>query len=349
MSCGSNLDSVAMNPLRGVTLAGPEFGTQKPGFCAGDSGVFDRDYTWNSRQTVRWFASRGFGVFRIPFRWERMQPELGGALDVAEIRRLKKTVDWIESCGGEAILDLHNFGHYTFSTPNGPLEVALEQEVGGEKPLTAAHLADFWTRISVVFSNTAGVKAYGLMNEPHDLPDGAWKLCSQAAVSAIRKRGDKTAVLVAGDDWSNSELWEQANGPNSWIDDPANNFIYEAHCYFDYDASGEYKTGYDRELWLDPDLTKRPQTRLQPFINWCRRNHARGLMGEIGVPGHEKRWEPLLRDAIALLDMAEIPSCYWAAGEWWGDYPLSLQPRNDFTEQSSQMSWFLGGEGSKRP
>ena len=72
-------------------------------------------------------------------------------------------------------------------------------------------------------------------------------------------------------------------------------------------------------------------------------------MGEIGVPGHEKRWEPLLRDAISLFDMAEMPSCYWAAGEWWGDYPLSVQQRNDFTEQSSQMNWFLGGESCKSP
>jgi hypothetical protein len=38
------------------------------------------------------------------------------------------------------------------------------------------------------------------------------------------------------------------------------------------------------------------------------------------------------------LDRDGMDSCYWAAGEWWGDYPLSLQPRKDFTEPAPQLA-----------
>ena len=36
--------------------------------------------------------------------------------------------------------------------------------------MSAADLVDLWTRLSTAFKNNAGVYAYGLMNEPHDLP-----------------------------------------------------------------------------------------------------------------------------------------------------------------------------------
>ena len=46
----------------------------------------------------------------------------------------------------------------------------------------------------------------------------------------------------------------------------------------------------------------------------------------------------MLAGFLRELDRADMDSCYWAAGEWWGDYPLSLQPRKDFTEPAPQLA-----------
>ena len=64
---------------RGVNLSGAEFGeTHLP-------GVFDRDFTYNSEASFRYFASRGLTLIRVPIRWERIQPQPGGPLDAAQL------------------------------------------------------------------------------------------------------------------------------------------------------------------------------------------------------------------------------------------------------------------------
>ncbi len=330
-SCGSNREPMATNHLRAVSLAGAEFGTHKVGFSSDEPGVFDQDYTWNSKESVDWFAERGVAIFRIPFRWERLQPELMGPLDPKELARLKKMAGWVSKSGGKSLLDLHNYGRYFLNKDGEVVEAKL-----GSQDLPEIALVNFWQKLASEFAGNPSIYGYGIMNEPHDLALGVWKSASQAVVTGIREIGDHRLILVAGDRWSNSEMWVENNGQHAWIEDSANALAYEAHCYFDFDASGQYRTGYNRELRLDPDLEQRAQQRLQPFINWCRTNKVRGFLGEIGVPSHEPRWEALLKNALSILDMAEIPSCYWAAGEWWGEYPLSIQPKEDFSRSSHQ-------------
>lgn len=51
----------------GVNLAGAEFGqTNMP-------GIYNTDYTYPTVSTIDYFASKGFKLLRIPFRWERIQ------------------------------------------------------------------------------------------------------------------------------------------------------------------------------------------------------------------------------------------------------------------------------------
>ena len=33
---------------------------------------------------------------------------------------------------------------------------------------------------------------------------------------------------------------------------------------------------------------------------------------------------------------------YWAAGEWWGNYPLSIQPTRNFTKDSPLIEVLRG-------
>ena len=59
----------AQNPLRftGVNLAGADFGEgQLP-------GTFGKHYTYPTAEEVDYFTAKGMNVFRLPFRWERLQ------------------------------------------------------------------------------------------------------------------------------------------------------------------------------------------------------------------------------------------------------------------------------------
>jgi endoglucanase len=111
-----------------------------------------------------------------------------------------------------------------------------------------------WRRISRQFKDHPAVIGYTTMNEPikirprGDLPAiGVWQRASQAALTAIRKTGDAKVVMVSGYHWSSAHNWPRWN-PSPWINDPVNNFLYEAHHYWDSDHSGTYPRTSEQEV-----------------------------------------------------------------------------------------------------
>jgi len=89
---------------------------------------------------------------------------------------------------------------------------------------------------------------YGLMNEPNNMLDSMpWARIAQASILAIRKYDAKNSIVVGGDSWSSAERWMQYGDNLKYLYDPADNLIFEAHVYFDEDASGTYKKSYEEE------------------------------------------------------------------------------------------------------
>lgn len=330
----------ATPPLRGplghgVSLAGAEFGHERHDFSNRNVGQLGVDYTYNSRDSITYFTNAGMRVFRVPFRWERLQPTLGGALDSGELAQIRNVVRWASQSGAYVVLDLHNYARYAISTGGPKVEAVIDQSFGGKVLVSRQHLADLWQRLAQEFRNEPAVAAYGLMNEPHDMGRSDWRAISQHTVEEIRKVDAHKLLLVAGDGWSNAHRFSQVNGRRAWISDPGNNVAYEAHCYFDHDHAGKYWMSYDQELARDSGLADRPLQRIEPFIDWCQRNGVEGFCGEFGVPA-DSRWCGLLGTFMNSLRQAGISSSYWAAGEWWGNYPLSIQPRG--TRAAPQMA-----------
>ena len=105
--------------------------------------------------------------------------------------------------------------------------------------------------------------------------------------------------------------------PRAGFDDPANNFMYEAHQYFDSDESGTYRQSYDAELARNPDLLNVGKTRVSHFVAWCQSNRVRGIVDEFGIPYNDPRWAAVLENFFGVLDAAGMDGAYWAAGEWW--------------------------------
>ena len=238
---------------RGITVNGGEFGSpimaKTSKFSNENPGAYQTRYHYDWQHTFDYLARRGVGHVRIPFRWERLQPRLGAPLDEDEVRRLEAVIGRARQAGLPVILDMHNYGAYYLSNGTEGVRRPI-----GSPHVTSGDFADVWRRISVEFADVEGVIGYALMAEPYDMPSKrrmsaaeVWEKASQKALEAIRSTGDKTMVSVAGYAWSALVRWHKVH-PTAWIEDPADNFLYEAHHYWDRDYSGDYARSYDSEV-----------------------------------------------------------------------------------------------------
>ncbi len=300
---------------RGVNLAGAEF-----------SGIS----LYNQEQDFKYFAEKGFDIIRVPIKWERMQPTLFGELDATEIKNLKNNADWAEKYGAQIIIDVHNYSKY-----NG-------QYIGMSDTVTMEAFNDLWKRLSDVFKDHNGVYGYDIMNEPSgSMTASVWKQVSQSCVDAIRENGDDKLILVEGVGYSAAGGWvnnnQAARGP--WINDPIDNTMYSAHCYFDSDNSGTYTKTFDQEANGKGTqyVIDRAVSRLETFTDWCEKYGVRGYLGEFGVPNNDDRWLEVLDAFLQKCDETGMDTTYWAAGRYWGDYQLSCQPTNNYTTDAKQM------------
>jgi hypothetical protein len=206
-------------------------------------------YHIDGAESLRYLAQRGIKLVRLDFRWEHVQGKVGGELRADDVRHI---VDWVhnaQAAGLTPIIDMHNYGHLLVWKKRKKVGVSTAL---GTKKLPIEAFADVWRRLSDAFKGEGNV-AYDLMNEPEGLgrdeTEGAriWEQASQAALDAIRANGDNHLVMVEGYNYAAVETWPRIH-PTSWIRDPADNFRYEGHQYFDREGSGYYSHTYDAEV-----------------------------------------------------------------------------------------------------
>jgi endoglucanase len=259
-------------------------------------------------------------LFRIPFRWERLQRSQFAALDATELARLNGVVAYATGQGARVILDPHNYARYYGS-------------VVGSGALPNSAFADFWSRLAAQYKGNPRV-IFGLMNEPHDLPTEQWVGAANAAIAAIRTAGAGNLILVPGNAWTGAHSWF-----DSWygtanavamlnISDPGHHFAFEVHQYLDADSSG---TG--------PDIARVTigAERIAGFTQWLRQHGYQAVLGEfavggqtIGGAGSQIGDEALaiLLGAMADADDVWLGWTWWAGGPWWGEYMFTLEPQN---------------------
>lgn len=304
---------------RGINLSGAEYGDR--------SGVLGTNYTYPSEATVKYFASKGMNVVRLPFKWERLQPVLNQPLDATELQNLKDAVDLIGKNGMSVILDPHNFGYY-------------DKTQVTTAPATDLAFGDFWARLAVEFANRDGV-LFGLMNEPHDIKPTDWLRAANMAIQSIRTTGARNMILVPGTIWSGAWTWETdalGGGSNATVmlsvKDPLNYYAYEFHQYLDSDSSGTHSTceGADQA-----------RVGLTNVTTWLRKNKKRGFLGEFGAAANETCLGGLQQMMSVLANNSDVwlGSTYWAAGDWWPPTePFNVQPRAG--RDSRQMAVIVG-------
>jgi endoglucanase len=306
MQVGSPRATNGAMQYAGINIAGGEFAPMKL------PGVYNRDYTYPGPASIDYFAAKGMTVIRVPVLWERIQRQLGIELDGAEMARLDAVVDHAASKGLRVILDVHNYATYRGSKI-------------GTTDVPPSALGDVWRRVGKRYKDNEAV-IFGLMNEPNDLRTETWLEAANAAIAEIRATGAKNLILVPGNGWSSARSWVDADygTPNGEVmlnvKDPANNFAYEVHQYFNADWTGTSADCQSRQIGIET---------LTPFTDWAREHGKRGFLGEIGVGSGSTCLAALDR---ALGFMAEnndvwLGWTYWAGGAWWPeDYFTSVQP-----------------------
>ena len=332
--------------FRGVNVSQAEWGDPYNSFYGAGN------YSYATAPTYNYFAARGLPFIRLQVKWERLQPTLNGALDATQVQYLQQEVAYAKASGALISIVPHNEARYATLES---MITYFDQDAciidnpcpGSPENVTSDEFVNFWIQISNLFKDEPAVAAYDLTNEPHDMGVANWGQIAQKAVTAIRANGDNKLLMIPGDGWSNATYWTMYNGNAPFISDPANNYYYEAHLYFDSDFSGTYAETYDQELAANSNLAMVGVTRLEPFASWCTTFNVPCYLGEFGIPSNDSRWLTVLNNFLVALDAAGMPGTYWAAGECGPASTcacslLSVQPSNSFTTDAEQLPTLLG-------
>ncbi|THV15785.1 glycoside hydrolase family 5 protein [Rhizobium rhizophilum] len=290
--------------FRGLNLSGAEYGEL--------DGVEGVNFIYPSTSTVNFFADKGFDSVRLPFKWERLQPRLGGAFDQTELERLKASVNGLRGKGLTVVLDPHNYAYYS-------------GQMIGSAAVPTRQFAQFWIRLAAEFANEDGI-AFGLMNEPHDIAPAVWLDAVNRAIAGIRAVGARNLVLVPGTHWSGVVSWPEDFGRGSnattmlGVVDPIDNYAFEVHQYMDKDLSGTNEACVNADLAVDG---------IVKLSEWLRTHDKRAFLGEFGgskdadcLAGLTRMMDQMAEDSDVWLGWT-----YWAGGDWWSpDEGNNIQP-----------------------
>lgn len=315
--------------LTGVNVAGAEFNSSKL------PGVIFKDYTYPNSAELAFIAAQGANIIRLPFRWERIQPQLKGALDPAELQRLRTTIHQARQLGLCVLLDVHNYGTYWAE----PLVTT---------PLQEGFVA-LWVALADQLANSDYV-ALGLMNEPAHMPMMTWAALAKRTLAALRKAGATNLVVVGGGSWNGLHSWfnrqdEEGNSnATAFADlhDPLKRSIIEVHQYADSYYSGMQQDCHPPEHF---------DARFARISNWAKDNNLKLFLGEFGMAATA----PCLLVLERFLQLMQGNDwkgwTYWAAGSWWGNYPFALNTST--TTPSPQWAllktYFYQGQAESPP
>jgi Cellulase (glycosyl hydrolase family 5) len=230
-----------LGTLRGMNTSSG--GITQPGFSRSSPGTYGGNYVYPDRADFAYLRGRGLNLTRIPFRWERVQPQLNGPLKSAELDRFKKCFDDASAVGMRVIPNVHNSkGRYHFS--------AFNYGVLGSASVPISAYKDLWVRLAAAWRDHPAVAGYDIMNEPSFLPGGipTWEAASQAAVNGIRSVDADTRIWVPGYNtragYYNNLFCFVANHPQPWI--TGTKVGYTCHAF--YGPGTGFKMTYDEAV-----------------------------------------------------------------------------------------------------
>lgn len=307
MVFSSQLKAQADSFLLGMTLGGGEINeNQLP-------GQLNEHYQYPTEEEVDYYYQKGFRLITIPFRWERVQKNLGGDLDFGEIGEIRKMVTWASNRNMQVILSMYNSGRYR--------KYGVDYIVGSYS-VNRQDFADCWNRIANAFAGYSNIYGYNLMSEPHDMQAFDWQTTAQWAISSIRLADRRSRIIISGNNYAAAESWPDYSDALKYLNDPQDKLVYSAHCYFDNDFTGKYLFSYDQsQAWDSTGIQ-----RAMPFVKWLKQNNKRGMIGQFGVPDTDARWLQIMDKFLQYLKSENVTAQYSSSGKKLAGNPINTYP-----------------------
>ncbi|MCJ1436795.1 hypothetical protein MMC27_006177 [Xylographa pallens] len=337
-----NLGSVlATIQFTGVNIAGFDFGCSTDGTCATADvcgALTELNGQDGAGQMVHFTNTDGFNLYRLPVGWQYLVNDvLGGPLDPIYSGNYDKLVQACLATGSHCLIDVHNYARW-----NGAI-------IGQGGP-TNDQFASLWSQLATKYAAESKV-LFGLMNEPHDLPDiNLWAASVQAAVTAIRTAGATSQIiLLPGNDYTSAESFVTGGSAAALCevtnpDGSKTNLVFDVHKYFDSDGSGT----------SDDCVSNQIDTSFSPLATYLRANDRQALLSETGGGSSNSGCLLAVCQALSYLDAnSDVYLGYigWAAGSFATDYVLSMTPFGNaamgWTDQELVSQCFaMGATGS---
>ncbi|RAI41378.1 glycoside hydrolase family 5 protein [Rhodoplanes roseus] len=317
------------SPKGGVNLAGADFGTIP--------GVHGTEYLYPGPRDVDYFGDLGFGLIRLPFKWERLQPRLGAPFAPAEERLLTDVARYATGRRIEVVLDPHNYAKRRIAEDGWSREHQI-----GSAAVPSDAFADFWSRLARLFAADDDV-LFGLMNEPVGLSSDAWLGIANAAIGAIRRTGATNRILVPGVAYTGAHSWLTANNTvMEGVIDPLDRFAFDVHQYFDADSSGTRPDAVSGTIGSE---------RIEAFQAWARAHGFKAYLGEFNG-GRNPAGYNALHDLCQ--EMSANPDIWlgwaaWAGGPRWPETEMfNLGPWKDgrIREQTAILARYARPQSS---
>ncbi|KAJ8062223.1 hypothetical protein OCU04_008775 [Sclerotinia nivalis] len=310
----------------GTNIAGFDFGCTTDGTCITSKVYPPLSSIPNNPdglgQMSHFVKSTGHNIFRLPVGWQYLVNNvLGGTLDSSNSATYDSLVQGCLATGASCIIDIHNYARW-----NGGI-------IGQGGP-TDAQFASLWSQLANKYKGNTKV-IFGLMNEPHDMPNiTTWAASVQAAVTAIRQAGaTSTMLLLPGSDYTSagSFISDGSAAALSKVTNPdgtTTNLIFDVHKYLDSDNSGT-----NAEC-----VTNNIDNAFAPLATWLRTNGRQAILTETGG-GNTASCETYLCQEVAYLNAnSDVYLGYvgWSAGSFDSTYILTETPNGSGSSMTDQ-------------
>jgi endoglucanase len=160
---------------------------------------------WFTREDVARIADWGFDHLRIPVDEEQMWDEQGNP-DGPAFALLNAALDWCESAGLRAIVDLHILRSHHFLDPDPKLY---------RDPAEAGRFVRLWIHLSEqLWERSVDWVAYELLNEAVAPDPEDWNRVARLAFNAVREREPERTIILGSNKFCKAETFDRLAVPN---------------------------------------------------------------------------------------------------------------------------------------
>ncbi|KAI0040360.1 glycoside hydrolase family 5 protein [Auriscalpium vulgare] len=304
----------------GVNISGFDFGCNSDGTCNASgawpplSVYYGHD---GAGQMSHFVNDDGYNVFRLPVGWQFLTDSDTTAVSTLNDANFAEYDALVQAClatGAYCIVDVHNYARF-------------DGEIIGQGGPANSVLAALWGAIAAKYASNSKI-IFGVMNEPHDVPDiTLWAGSVQAAVTAIRNAGATIQlILLPGNNWTSAETLV-SNGSAAALNTVTNpdgsitGLIFDVHKYLDSDNSGTHSDC----------VTNNIDNAWQPLAEWLRCNGRQAFNTETGG-GNTASCVTYMNQQIAFQAAnSDVFLGYvgWAAGNFDPSYVLGETPTDN--------------------